>query len=132
MTVNSSDTYLPGVIFIPSMLIIEDITRSYPMLITFTVPDTGSNTYRQGQLVRLNVPYSYGMYQANGLTGEILDVIDDTMLVNLDSRQFDLFNPPAQPNAEQPASLSPSGSRNLQYSNTTNEIAFQPLNNRGN
>lgn len=129
---NNANTYLPGVIFIPSTLLITAITNAYPMVVTYTVPSTGANTYIPGQLVRLFVPKSYGMFQADGLTGEILENTVNTMKLNIDSRQFDLFSPPINPKAEQPASLSPSGSRNLQYSNQTTQIAFQPLNDIGN
>jgi hypothetical protein len=123
--------YLPGVIQIPSTLIITDITRSFPMQVTFTVPSTGSNTYIPGQLVRLNVPRTYGMWQANGLTGKILQAGASTLLLNLDSTLFDVFVYAPSSN-ETPASLSPAGSQNLQYNNSTNQVPFQSLNNIGN
>lgn len=127
---NNSNTYLPGVIFIPSMLLITAITNSYPMQITFFVPPTGVNTYQAGQLIRLNIPKSYGMFQANGLTGKIISMGLTTMTLDIDSRLFDVFSIPSI--GTTPASLSPAGSRNLEYSNNTNNIAFQPLNNIGN
>lgn len=127
-----ANNYLPGVIQIPSALLIIDITKSYPMVISFTVNNvTASNTYIAGQLVRLNVPYPYKMFQANGLVGQILSVGSTTMLVDIDSRGFDTFVTPAS-GTEQPASLSPSGSRNLEFSNTTHDLPFQSLNNIGN
>ncbi len=123
--------YLPGVIQIPSMLLITNITRSFPMTITFTVPETGSNTYVVGQLVRLTVPKTWGMFQANGLTARILAVAATMMSVNIDSTQFDAFiDGSAGP--ETPASLAPAGSQNLQFNNTTNQVGFQSLNNIGN
>jgi hypothetical protein len=123
--------YLPGVIQIPSTLIITDINRAFPMQVTFTVPSTGSNTYIPGQLVRLNVPRTYGMWQANGLTGKILQAGASTLLLNLDSTLFDAFVYAPSSN-ETPASLSPAGSQNLQYNNSTNQVPFQSLNNIGN
>ncbi len=104
------------------------------MVVTFAVPTiTAANTYIAGQAVRLTVPYTWGMFQANGLTGVILDIDDDafTMTLNIDSTLFDAFiyNPTSY---ETPASLSPAGSRNLQYNNQTDQVPFQSLNNIGN
>jgi len=123
--------YLPGVIQIPSTLLITYITRSYPMVITFTVPSTGSNTYIPGQLVRLRVPITWGMFQANGLVGNILEAGSSTMSLNIDSTNFDAFVDGSS-SSETPASLSPAGSQNLEYNNTTDQVGFQSLNNIGN
>jgi hypothetical protein len=73
------------------------------------------------------------MFQANGLTGVILDIdpVGMTMNLNIDSTLFDTFV--YSPNsADTPASLAPAGSRNLQYNNSTDQVPFQSLNNRGN
>ncbi len=123
--------YLPGVIQIPSYLLITAITRASPMVITFTVPSTGANTYVLGQLVRLTVPKTWGMYQANGLTGKIIQIGVSTMSLNIDSSLFDQFvyNPTSN---ETPASLAPAGSQNLTFDNLTNSVPFQSLNNIGN
>lgn len=126
-----TNQYLPGVIQIPSTFLITDITRSFPMVVTFTVPSTGSNSYIPGQLVRLNVPYTWGMFQANGLVGKILQIEVSTMSLNIDSRNFDTFIDGSS-SLETPASLSPSGSQNLEYNNTTDQVGFQSLNNIGN
>ena len=132
MIPNNANQYLPGVIQIPSTLLITAITKSYPMQVTFTVPPvTASNTYIPGQLVRLNIPASYGMLQANGLTGQILSVNSTTMTLDINSSGFDTFSVPAI-TKEIPASLAPAGSRNLQFDNTTAQIPFQSLNNIGN
>ena len=124
--------YLPGVIAIPSSLTITAITNSYPMVCTVSVnPVTESNTYIAGQVVRLFVPYSYKMFQANGLQGKILSVSGSTITLDIDSSNFDVFVTPAS-TAEQPASLAPAGSKNLEYSNLTDQVGFQSLNNIGN
>jgi len=125
------NVYLPGVIQIPSRLLITNITQAYPMSITFTVPSNGSNTYVEGQLVRLTVPKTWGMFQANGLTGKILTIGASTMTLNIDSTLFDAFID-GSATKETPASLAPAGSQNLSYSNQTNQIAFQSLNNINN
>ena len=71
----TANNYLPGVIFIPSSLDIVSITNAFPMVVTITVNAvTESNTYIPGQLVRLFIPYIYGMWQADGLTAQIVAV----------------------------------------------------------
>lgn len=125
------NAYLPGVIQIPSALLITDISRAYPMIVTFMVPSTGFNTYVAGQLVRLAVPRTWGMYQANGLTGRILAIDASTMTLDIDSTNFDVFVDGSS-GPETPASLAPAGSQNLEYSNGTDQVPFQSLNNIGN
>lgn len=126
-----TNQFLPGVIQIPSTLLITNITQASPMVVTFTVPSTGSNTYVIGQLVRLNVPRTWGMYQANGLTGRIIALGVFTMTLNIDSTNFDTFVDGSL-SSETPASLAPAGSQNLELNNTTNKVPFQSLDNRGN
>lgn len=126
-----ANQYLPGVIQIPSSLLITNITNSSPMVVSFIVPSTGSNTYIPGQVVRLLIPRSYGMFQANGLMGKILTAGISSMTLNIDSTLFDVFVVPSG-NVEQPATLSPAGSQNLEFSNLTDQVGFQSLNNIGN
>jgi hypothetical protein len=132
MTVaNNANTYLPGTIQIPSSLLITAITKDIIARITVEVdPITASNTYIPGQAVLLTIPFQYGMQQANEKTVKILNVDGLNFYVDMNSVSFDPFVVPM--NATQPASLSPSGSNNLEYSNGTNQIAFQSLNNIGN
>lgn len=127
--------YLPGVNTIPNSLLILDITKSLPMVVTVVLfnnaPNPRVNTYRVGMNVRLYVPRTYGMYQANGLVGTIIGINGNVLALNLDSSLFDTFSIPVTP-VESPASLSPYGSRNLEYDNTTDLVPFQSLNNIGN
>jgi hypothetical protein len=110
---------------------ITAITKAYPAVITISAdPVTQVNTYIAGQLVRLNIPFGYGMQQANGQTVKILGVSGSDFSVDMDSRNFDSFSVPVS--GTKPASLGPAGSNNLSYSNLTNRIAFQSLNNEGN
>lgn len=132
MASNNSNQYLPGTVQIPSFLLITNITNSYPMKITVEVEATvAANTYQAGQLVKLTVPMPYRMFQANGLVGRIIEVNGSVIDVDIDSTQFDVFVVPSG-NVEQPASLAPNGSRNLEFNNTTRQVPFQSLNNRGN
>lgn len=125
--------YLPGVIAIPSSLVITAITRTAPMVISVAIGNsvTEANTYIVGMAVRLFVPQTYGMYQANGLIGTITAINGLNFTLNLDSSQFDAFVVPSG-NVEQPATIAPNGSRNLQYNNLTDLVPFQSLNNIGN
>ena len=125
----NANTFLPINPVIPGALLITNITQTNPMVITYT--DTPENSYIVGQLVRLFIPADYGMTQANGLTGQITALGNNTFTVNIDASLFDAFIYPPTGNA-QPASLSPAGSRNLQFSNSTNRVPFQALNNVGN
>ena len=132
MTVpNNSNTYLPGTIQIPSSLLIDSITQDYPAVITASVdPELAVNTYMAGQQITLTIPFEYGMQQANELTVKILMVDNLDFYVDMNSRSFDPFVTPAVP--KQVASFAPSGSNNLEYSNTTNRLPFQSYNNMGN
>lgn len=134
MTVpNNANTYLPGTIAIPSSMVISAITNETQMVVTAVLnPVTEANTYITGMLVKLFVPYAYGMYQANGLTGQILQISGLNFTLNIDSSQFDPFVAPASAYQIQPASLSPAGSRNLAFSNATQLLPFQSLNDEGN
>ena len=129
---NNANVYLPGVIQIPSSIAITAITQSYPMVITIDLnPISEANTYIAGQLVKLNVPITYKMFQADGLSGIILNVSGSDITLDIDSTLFDPFVVPSG-NVLQPAMLSPNGSRNLQLDNTTTQVPFQSLNNIGN
>lgn len=128
-----ANQYLPGVITTPSSLLIVGATKSLPMVITVAVGNstTAANTYIVGMSVRLVIPKPYGMYQANGLVGTILAINGLDFTLSIDSSLFDTFVIPSG-SVETPASISPNGSRNLQYDNTTLEVPFQSLNNIGN
>jgi len=131
MTVaNDANVYLPPVVAIPSALEITNITQSNPMVVTVSANTDQSDTYIAGQTVKLTVPVTYKMWQANGLTATIISVTSTTLTLNVNSLGFDAFTIPS--NTDLIPSLSPSGSRNLEYSNLTNQVPFQSLNNIGN
>lgn len=126
---NNANTFLPICPVIPGTLLITNITQTNPMVITYT--NTPENSYIVGQLIRLFIPADYGMTQANGLTGQILSLGLNTFTVGIDASLFDVFIFPPSGLA-QPASLSPAGSRNLEFNNFTKLEPFQSLNNVGN
>src|ERR1700683_4358695 len=130
MTVpNNSNQYLPPVIQIPSCLEITAISKSFPMVITTTTNTDQINTYIPGQNIKLIIPATWGMQQVNQKIATIVSVNSNQLSVNIDSTLFDAFSNPNDGSG--PASLAPSGSKNLQFSNTTNQIGFQSLNNTG-
>lgn len=131
---NDSNNYLPGTIQIPSSFVITEITKSNPMVITYTINDLSESfSYVPGQVVRLFVPITYGIFQADNLVGRILSIDEDNnqITVDIDSSLFDTFAIPGT-GTFQPASFSPAGSRNLEFDNSTNQVPFQSLNNIGN
>ncbi len=86
-----SNTYLPPAVTIPGTLGILFISQSYPMEIYYI--NSEYNTYIVGQQVRLFIPYDYGMPQANGLVGVILEIddVNNIFYLNIDSTNFDKF-----------------------------------------
>lgn len=132
MTVlNDANIYLAGVVQIPSALEITNITKAIQMVVTTTENTSQDNTYIAGQLVKLMIPITYGMFQADGLIGKVVSVSGSDITLNINSVQFDTFTTPSAGQL-QPATLSPFGSRNLEFSNTTSQVPFQSLNNIGN
>lgn len=125
MCAQFTNTYLPPSPVVPGFLAITGITNAYPAVVTFT--DSIYNTYVVGQLVHLNIPDAYGMFQANQLNVEILAINSNTFSLNMDSRPFDIFtvpSPSAYPVPTEPATLSPGGSRNIY---NTNQEPFHSL-----
>lgn len=127
---NNANWFLPPSPVIPGALLISNISSTDPMVIT--VVDSIYNTYLVGQLVHLTVPESYGMYQADQLTGQILSINGLDFTVSIDAQTFSSFVvPPVY--QQRPASLSPAGSRNLEMNNfTVNIEPFKSLGNFGN
>lgn len=130
MTVNpetqGNNAYLPPSPVVQPFLTISNITQGKPCVVTVIE----QNTYVVGQLVYFSVPSSYGMYQIDGLSGEITVVSSQDFTVNLDTSAFSAFVVPSELSAViKPATLSPSGSRNI-YNFTT--VPFHSLGNFGN
>src|SRR5271169_5645069 len=96
MTVpNINNPYLPPVIAIPSALEITAISQTNPMVVTVSANTDQMNTYIPGQNVKLTVPVTYGMWQANGRTGTITAIGTNTLTLNIYAAAFDPFVIPA-------------------------------------
>jgi len=129
-----ANAYLRPVVTIPSALSLVAATREVQMVITVAITNTTTqaNTYVVGMSVKLTIPKPYGMIQANGQVGKILSIVDSDMQLDIDSSLYDPFVLPMSTSVHGPATIAPAGCRNLEYSNLTNRVAFQSLNNRGN
>lgn len=125
-TDQGANIFLPPSPVIPMFLVITAISRANPMVVTVSTP----NSYVINQLVYFSVPFDYGMFQADGLTGQIIDVDTTNLILTIaiDSTQFDAFVIPAM-YKEKPATLAPAGSRN-NYNFTT--VPFHSEGNFGN
>ena len=94
---------------------------------------TEVNTYIVGMAVRLFIPYTYRMFQANNLVGTIKSISGSDFALDIDSSLFDPFVVPSGRTIEQPATISPAGSRNYEYTNGSSlAVPFQSYNNQGN
>lgn len=116
-----NNVYLPGSPVVPPFLVISSITKANKAVVTVTTP----NSYIAGQQVYFSIPFDYGMFQLNGLTAQIT-AVDATNLIlttDMNTTQFDTFSIPS--GGEQPATLSPSGARNI-YNTTT--VPYHSLN----
>lgn len=130
MVPNNANTFLPPSPVVPGSLLISNITPTYPMVVT--IVNSIYNTYLVGQLVHLTVPETYGMFQADQLTGQIVAINGLDFYLDIDATQFNTFVIPAVYQTR-PASLAPAGSRNLEINNTNVHIEpFRSLGNFGN
>ena len=130
-----TNQYLKPNITTPSALNIIAVTQSAPMILTVEIGNTTTeaNTYIPGMAIRLRVPKTYGMFQANNIIGTITAINGTAFTINRDSSLFDPFVIPSGVTVEQPATIAPYGSRNLEYNNTNIDIVpFKALNNIGN
>jgi len=80
-----------GAFMLPGMNLVTAITKAYPA----TVTTKTAHNYVSGTIVRLYVPETYGMFQANSLTGEITVLTSTTFTIPIDTRTFDAFVDPS-------------------------------------
>ena len=80
-----------------------------------SVTTSFAHQYGTGLIVLLIVPSQYGMLQANNLTGAITVTSPTTFLINIDTRDFDVFTypgPTPPPGTTTPAQVIPFGEIN--------------------
>ncbi len=118
----------------PQFLYVTEITQATQAVVRTSVDP--SQYYVVGMKVHFSVPYSFGMYQINGLTGKIIAVssANYTITVDIDSSAFTAFAFPAStssPTAALFATIAPAGA-STQFNPVTNvqtgyDFQFQPF-----
>jgi len=79
--------------FQPAMRLIAAITQSNPAEVTTTF----AHQYKDGTIVRLDIPPADGMQQADQFVGALVVTSDTTFIINLDTTNFDQFAIPGSP-----------------------------------
>ena len=74
-------------VYQPAMREVTAITNDFPALVTTSF----AHNYVSGMYVRLYVPDSYGMVQANQLLGLITVTSSTQFTISIDTRNFDPF-----------------------------------------
>lgn len=118
----------------PQYLYVTGISKANQAVITCSVDPT--QYYVVGMKVHFSIPYSFGMYQMNQLTGKIvsLNAAAYTMTVDIDSSAFNTFAFPASassPTAQLFATVAPAGA-STQFNPITNvqtgyDFQYQPF-----
>ncbi len=93
------------------MRLIAGITKSNPAVVTTTF----DNQYKEGTIVRLDIPPGCGMQQANQFVGPITIINTTDFAIALDSTNFDTFSIPvgANPHIDICAQVVPIGEVSL-------------------
>lgn len=118
----------------PQFLYVTEITQATQAVVRCSVDPTAY--YVVGMKVHFSVPYSFGMYQMNQLTGKIVAMSSTnyTMTVDIDSSAFTAFAFPAStssPTAALFATVAPAGA-STQFDPVLNvqtgyDFQFQPF-----
>jgi len=86
---------------------IDSITQDYPMVVTTTT----DHHYVAGMRVRFNIPSMFGMVQLNGVESQVISITNNSLTVNVDSRNFTPFAYPVTlPEAYTPPVVIPDAS----------------------
>lgn len=78
--------------YLPAVRDIVAITNSFPA----TVTTSFAHNYLSGLIVRMIVPFNYGMSQINKLKGSITVTSDTTFTIPIDTTRFDVFVVPTE------------------------------------
>lgn len=79
--------------FQPALRLVTNITNAFPAAVTTSF----AHNYNTGEIVRLWVPFGYGMTQVNMMFAPITVTGADTFTINLDTTTFDYFIYPDEP-----------------------------------
>jgi hypothetical protein len=101
----------PNPVFQPAMRIISAITNGFPASVTTTF----AHNYLTGVIVRLDIPFGYGMQEANQLFGAIEVTSPTTFLIPVDTTFFSVFSVPS------------SYPKNAQYAQTVSFAEVTPI-----
>lgn len=106
---------------LPESLYVTEITKASQAVVRCSIDP--SLVYVAGMKVHFSIPYSFGMYEMNQLTGTIVSLssANYTMTVDIDSSAFTTFAFPASsasPTAQLFATVSPAGA-STQYNPLT-------------
>lgn len=63
------------------------ISNAYPMIVQTSV----NHRYVIGMKVRFQIPKMFGMQELNELEGQVIDLTDDQLAINIDSTRFSPF-----------------------------------------
>lgn len=113
MSVVSNGGLWPSGTYIPFTCDITNVIRGQETIITTSV-DHG---FVVGNTVTFQIPKQWVIRQLNGLTGTVLAITQDTITVNIDSSEFDVFSTPivTLPIVIDPAQVLPVGDSNTGY-----------------
>ena len=111
----------------PQFLFVTAISKATQAVVTFSVDP--SAYYVAGMKLHFSIPYSFGMYEMNQLTGKILSVNAATyqVTVDIDSSAFTTFAFPASsatPTAQLFATVAPAGASTQRDPNTFVETGY--------
>lgn len=85
---------------------ISNITNALNAVVTFT----DDHDFVNNEIVSLRVSRPYGMVQINQKAGKVLSTTDDTVTLNIDSRNFTAFSIPGDLTKTTPPCCVPSSS----------------------
>lgn len=111
----------------PQFLFVTAISKATQAVVTFSVDPTAY--YVVGMKLHFSIPYSFGMYEMNQLTGKIVAVNAATyqVTVDIDSTAFTTFAFPASsasPTAQLFATAAPAGASTQRDPNTFVETGY--------
>lgn len=111
----------------PQYLYVTEVTKATQAVVRTSVDPT--NYYVVGMKVNFSIPYSFGMYELNGLTGTItaMSAANYTMTIDIDTTAFTTFAFPASalsPTVPLFATLAPAGAATKRDPNTYVETGY--------